>query len=234
MSFPAPHFLLTPQAAVRTGDGDYGPAGQWRFVLQTASGETCLEAEDDEPESSPERLELLAIVRGLEALDQPARVTLVSARRSISRGMRYGLAQWRESDWQWERYGKLTPVKNGDLWRRIDRAMSIHAVECREPAGALDDLAVPPCGPLAPREDIRSRSERTTMPDEAPDVRIIRHRGRKLRIDGTHRSSTAPVRPTRSCLPPNAGPLARLAAGLVRFARLAARALCGETLDHPY
>ena len=69
-----------------------------------------------EPESSTERLQLLAIVRGLESLDEPARVTLVSAGRSISRGVRYGVAQWRENDWQWERYGKLTPVKNGDLW----------------------------------------------------------------------------------------------------------------------
>ena len=71
MSVPAPHFLLAPQAAVRSAAGG-NSAGQWRFVLTTAEGQTCLEAEDDEPESSPERLELLAIVRGLEALDEPA------------------------------------------------------------------------------------------------------------------------------------------------------------------
>jgi ribonuclease HI len=220
MSVPAPHFLLTPQAAVLTGDGDYGPAGQWRFVLQTAGGETHLAAEDDEAESSPERLELLAIVRGLEALDEPSRVTLVSARRSISRGVRYGLAQWRESDWQWERYGKLTPVKNGDLWQRIDRAMSIHTVECREPAGAMDDLATH-SGPHAPREDVRSRSERTTMPDEAPDVRIIRHRGRKFRFDAAHDDSTRSARPASRVARPRPRPTAslfcRLVAALARW-----------------
>lgn len=208
MSVPAPHFLLTPQAAVRTGGGDYGPAGQWRFVLQTAGGETHLEAEDDEPESSPERLELLAIVRGLEALDEPSRVTLVSARRSISRGVRYGLAQWRESDWQWERYGKLTPVKNGDLWRRIDRAMSIHSVECREPAGAMDDLAALPT---------RSASE---APHEAPDIRIIRHRGRKFRFDAAHDDSARNVRsqPRLARRPrPSASLLSRLASAITRW-----------------
>jgi ribonuclease HI len=226
MSVPAPHFLLKPQAAVRSAAGgsggdDYGPAGQWRFVLQTADGETCLEAEDDEPESSPERLELLAIVRGLEAIDEPARVTLVSARRSISRGLRHGLAQWRESDWQWERYGKLTPVKNSDLWRRIDRAMSIHTVECREPAGATDDLAPP----LPTRSVSKGH-------DEAPDVRIIRHRGRKLRIDGVHRADTVPARPSRPRISPSASIPTRIVAGLASLARLANRAFRIEPSDH--
>jgi hypothetical protein len=45
--------------------------------------------------------------------------------------MRHGLVQWRENDWMWERFGKMTPVKDGDLWRRIDQAMRFHQVECR-------------------------------------------------------------------------------------------------------
>jgi ribonuclease HI len=116
----------------------------------------------------------LAIVRGLEALDEPARVTVVSAGRSISRGLRYGVAQWRENDWQWERYGQLAPVKNSDLWQRIDRAMAIHQVDCRDADPAPDDLEHG--SPHAPREASISRSEMPTVP-------IIRHRGRRLRID---------------------------------------------------
>jgi ribonuclease HI len=158
---------LVSEATASPHAGDE-PAGRWRFVLQTDDGQTCLAAEDDEPEGSSERLHLLAIVRGLEALDEPSRVTLVTAGRSISRGIRYGVAQWRENDWQWERYGKLTPVKNGDLWRRIDRAMAIHNVACRDATPATDDLAEPP-------DALR----------ETADVRIIHrnHRSRKLRID---------------------------------------------------
>ena len=168
MSVRAPHFLLLSQAQVAGGDRVL--AGRWRFELRTPDGAASLAAEDDEPETSAERLELLAIVRGLEALDKPSRVTLVSAGRSISRGLRYGLAQWRESDWQWERFGQLTPVKNGDLWQRIDRAMAFHEVEWRESAAATDDLAAPP-QPAA---------------DEAP-VRVVQHRGRRLRIDKPHK-----------------------------------------------
>ena len=171
MSVRAPHFLLVSQA-MRPRAGD-DATGRWRFALQTPEGRACLEAEDDEPETSAERLELLAIVRGLEALDEPARVTVVAAGRAISRGLRYGVAQWRENDWQWERYGQLVPVKNGDLWQRIDRAMAIHQIDCRDARSITDDLA-----PVEAR-----RVSEGDPSDELPDIRIIRHRGRKLRID---------------------------------------------------
>jgi len=173
---PAPHFRLVSEATASPRAGDE-PAGRWRFVLQTAEGQTCLAAEDDEPEGSTERLHLLAIVRGLEALDEPSRVTLVTAGRSISRGIRYGVAQWRENDWHWERYGKLTPVKNGDLWRRIERAMAIHEVVCQGAAPTTDDLAEPNRSPHAPRQGIISGSEMRTV------------RGRKLRFDQPSQAS---------------------------------------------
>jgi hypothetical protein len=41
------------------------------------------------------------------------------------------LETWRNSGWQWERFGKLAPIKNRDLWQRVDRALKFHAVECR-------------------------------------------------------------------------------------------------------
>ncbi len=181
MSVPAPHFHLHSEATASTFIDE--PAGRWRFVLQSADGRTCAQAEDDEPETSSERLQLLAIVRGLESLDEPARVTLVAPGRSISRGIRYGVAQWREDDWQWERYGKLTPVKNGDLWRRIDRAMAIHDVVCRDLPAETDDLAEP--------TPTLSVSEEAIEP---ADVRVIHrtHRGRKLRIDNVGAAGSPP------------------------------------------
>lgn len=168
MSVPSPHFLLYSHAAAHAGQpgGDSAP-GRWRFELRAADGTTHATADDEEPCDSPERLELLAIVRGLESLDQPSKVTLITANRGIRSGLKYGLAQWRESDWLWERYGKMSPVKNGDLWRRIDRAIEIHDVRCREVAfDAADDLA-----------------ERTVV--ATPPAQQFRQgrRGRQLRID---------------------------------------------------
>ena len=112
MSLAAPHYLLLAETAVPAERSAAG--GRWQFRLLQPAGQTALEAADDEPAASPERLELLAIVRGLEALDQPSRVTLVSASRSVQAGLHFGLANWRTNDWQWERYGQMTPVKNGD------------------------------------------------------------------------------------------------------------------------
>lgn len=86
---------------------------------------------DHEPAACGERLELLAVVRGLEALDGPARVTLVTRSRYVSRGMKHGLAEWRANEWRWERFGRIVPVKDSDLWQRVDRALLFHQVECQ-------------------------------------------------------------------------------------------------------
>ena len=182
MTVPAPHFLLFSEASDAT---EARPdSGRWRFVLEALDGSTALEAADEETEISAERLELLAIVRGLEALDQPSRVTLVTRNRNISRGLRYGLEQWRENDWQWERFGQMQPIKNGDLWRRIDQALSIHEVQCRAwKLGSSDDLS--PVSAETATESGR-HAHRTTAD------------GKKLRIDaGPNRSPVGERSPRR-------------------------------------
>lgn len=131
MSVPAPHFLLFSESSRYAPRPDERSRPQWRFVLEAVDGSMKLEAADEEPEARGDRLDLLAVVRGLEALDQPSRVTLLTPSQYVSRGMRFGLEQWRETDWQWERFGQLTPVKNWDLWQRVDRALNFHEVEVR-------------------------------------------------------------------------------------------------------
>ncbi|HVC94540.1 MAG TPA: RNase H family protein [Pirellulales bacterium] len=125
MNIPAPHFLLFSEARGKNRQG------QWRFVLQAADGSATFEAADAEPGTMGERLELLAVVRGLEALDQPSRVTLFTPSRYVNRGIAHGLEDWRASDWTWERFGAIVPVKNQDLWRRLDRALAVHRIEFR-------------------------------------------------------------------------------------------------------
>jgi ribonuclease HI len=188
MSVPAPHFHL-----FSTGHpaDSVDPVGRWRFVLRTADGEPCLEATDDEPAAkSAERLQLLAIVRGLESLEQPSRVTLLGASRSIRRGLRQGLDLWRENNWHWERYGQWTPVKNADLWRRIDQAMAIHTVECRElDEITTDDLAPPPVATMKTCRRTDCGADQTpALRTEPIPVNRRRQRqhttsDRKLRID---------------------------------------------------
>jgi len=120
-----PHFVLFSQIDRQRRTGG------WRFSLRSTDGSTRLEAADREPDVRGERLELLTIVRGLEALDQPSRVTVCSASSYVQRGVRYGLEQWRASGWTWERYGEWVSIKNADLWQRLDRILQFHRVEFR-------------------------------------------------------------------------------------------------------
>jgi len=143
MSVPAPHFLLFSETSRYAAERARRSRPQWRFVLESVEGGARLEAADEEPNVRGDRLDLLAVVRGLEALDQPSRVTLVTPSQYVSRGLRSGLDQWRETGWQWERFGEMTPITNGDLWRRVDRALHYHRVEVRtwrlDPAVGQDD-----------------------------------------------------------------------------------------------
>ena len=99
-------------------------------MLQPIGGDQFLVAADVEPGTRGNRLELLAVVRGLEALEQPSRVTLLTRSRYVNRGIRRGLSQWRERKWRWERFGQLVPIRDRDLWQRVDRALEFHRVEC--------------------------------------------------------------------------------------------------------
>lgn len=129
-----PHFLLFTDASLSKSRAcavaDQG-FGRWHFVLEQLDGPERLEAADSEADVHRDRLALLAVVRGLEALEQPSQVTLVTTSRYVSRGLRYGLNEWREAEYTWEHFGIQKPIRNADLWQRIDCAMSFHQVTCR-------------------------------------------------------------------------------------------------------
>jgi ribonuclease HI len=125
MHAASPHYLLYSEAGAKAGSEP-----RWRFVLQPVEGDQPLAASDAEPNTSGNRLELLAVVRGLEALEQPSRVTLITRSLYVSRGIRRSLGQWRDRQWRWERFGQLVPIRDLDLWQRVDRALKYHQVDC--------------------------------------------------------------------------------------------------------
>lgn len=133
-----PHYLLYCGVVVNPmpplpGGASAPPSGgnKWHFVLESLESEERLEAIDSELESSGDRLALLALVRGLEALEQPSRVTLITPSRYVSRGLRFGLTEWEENEYRWEHFGTWRPVRNADLWRRVQHALAFHDVLCR-------------------------------------------------------------------------------------------------------
>ncbi len=159
MTVPAPHYLLFSDANC------HGHAGRWRFKLEAADGSDCVEVADIEPDMAEERLDLLTVVRGLEALDQPSEVTLVGGSTYVRHGMRFGLSEWRTNGWRWEYFGQMVPVKNGDLWQRMDRALRIHQIRC---CRRIDPGHSAPTNPSAESADPAPRQEVEAAP--------VRHR----------------------------------------------------------
>jgi ribonuclease HI len=169
MRTSGPHYLLF--AGALSPDNF---AAHWRFVLQPIGSESTLAVDDIEEFARPSRMELLAVVRGLEALEQPSRVTLLSDSRYVVRGIRRGVNQWRERRWRWERFGRLVPIRDADLWRRIDRAMQFHEVDCldwpddeprysvfeRQIDAASSDMGLELAGPASPALVIVDRRKR--------------------------------------------------------------------------
>lgn len=146
MVMAQPHFLLFCDTHLQSPPRDSGaenhgvsnrsPGGRWHFVLEQLDGKqssdgTRFEAADGEPATNQERLALWSVVRGLEALEQPSKVTLVTTSRYVSRGLKYGLSTWRDAEYKWERFGVQMPIRNADLWQRISVALNYHGVTCR-------------------------------------------------------------------------------------------------------
>ena len=102
--------------------------GSWHFALESADGSPVFAAGDDDL-GDLNRLTLLAAVRGLEAIDGPSAVTLLSNNRYLIRSLSDSLPRWRENNFVWEHFGRRIDVQHADLWRRIDRALAIHRVE---------------------------------------------------------------------------------------------------------
>lgn len=139
----APNYLLFVQAGIEESRSQR--RGFWQFSIEPLHDEMRLEVKDFEVHQSVERLELLGLVRGLEALEQPSRVMLISTSTHLNRGLRNGLPAWRESEWEWERFGAMTPIRDRDLWQRVDHAMQFHQIQSR--FFRIDDRAesiVPP------------------------------------------------------------------------------------------
>jgi len=115
------------------------------------------------------------VVRGLEALDQPSRVSLMTPSRYVAHGLRYGLAGWRESGWLWESFGQMTPIKHEDLWRRVDQALEFHRVHCRTCRVDAANSAVPE--PMAMR-----RKSRPTSHGRERGTRIVLAKREKVNV----------------------------------------------------
>lgn len=102
--------------------GNPGPGG-WAAILR--HGEHVKEISGAEPETTNNRMELMAAIQAIEALERPCEVTLTTDSEYLKKGVTEWLPQWKARGWKTA--GKQ-PVKNRDLWERLEQAVSRHRV----------------------------------------------------------------------------------------------------------
>jgi len=102
--------------------GNPGPGG-WAYILKhPASGRTT-EASGGEPRTTNNRMELTAVIRGLERLRRRSRVDLYSDSEYVLKGLEQWMAGWKKRGW---RTASKKPVKNVELWQRLDELLARH------------------------------------------------------------------------------------------------------------
>ncbi len=103
--------------------GNPGPGG-WGVLLRWRQRER--ELSGGEPETTNNRMELTAAIEGLEALKRGAQVRLHTDSIYVRDGITRWIHAWKRNGW---RTAARKPVKNEDLWRRLDAAIAGHDIE---------------------------------------------------------------------------------------------------------
>lgn len=107
--------------------GNPGPGG-WGALLQAKEGETLLkerELKGGETLTTNNRMELLAAINALESLKRTARITIVTDSAYVKNGVTGWIHGWKRNGWK---TAAKKPVKNVELWQRLDAAQARHDV----------------------------------------------------------------------------------------------------------
>lgn len=105
--------------------GNPGPGG-WGVLLRLGEHQKTLFG--GELNTTNNRMELTAAIRGLEALKKPARVRLTTDSEYVMKGIREWMPNWKKRGWK---TASRQPVKNADLWQDLDALVNQHQVDWR-------------------------------------------------------------------------------------------------------
>ncbi len=102
--------------------GNPGPGG-WGVLMRWNGHER--ELSGAEAQTTNNRMELLAAIEALETLKRPCTVILTTDSQYVRKGITEWMVNWKKNGW---RTASRKPVKNADLWRRLDQAVARHQV----------------------------------------------------------------------------------------------------------
>lgn len=110
--------------------GNPGPGG-WGVLLIAREGEAVVkerELSGGEALTTNNRMELLAAISALETLAKPSEITVVTDSAYVKNGVTEWIHGWKRNGW---RTAGKDPVKNAELWQRLDAAAARHRVQWR-------------------------------------------------------------------------------------------------------
>jgi len=103
--------------------GNPGPGG-WAALLRKGDTEKMISGAQET--STNNQMELMAAIQGLEQLKKPVRVTLTTDSQYVRQGITKWISGWKRNGWM---TSQKKPVKNKELWQRLDVAVAEHQVE---------------------------------------------------------------------------------------------------------
>ncbi len=129
--------------------GNPGPGG-WAFLMRHPSSGKELEGSGGTPNTTNNRMELTAVVKGLETLKRASEVELFTDSVYVGKGMSEWMPKWKANGWRRREGKKWAEVKNVDLWQELDALLATHTVQYTRVAGhsghpendRVDELAV--------------------------------------------------------------------------------------------
>jgi ribonuclease HI len=128
--------------------GNPGPGG-WAFILRCPATGKEMQKADGVAEATNNQMELMALIRGLETLKEPCEVTLFADSTYVGQGVTQWMAGWKRNGWQRRANGKLAPLKNAEMWKRLDELMQTHRIIFSHVKGHAGHIENERCDQLA-------------------------------------------------------------------------------------
>lgn len=107
--------------------GNPGPGG-WAYILRHPASGKEVEGSGGAAETTNNRMELQALIEGLAALKRKSRVEVITDSQYVAKGCYEWMPGWKANGWRRREGKQFKPVKNEDLWKRLDELLALHDV----------------------------------------------------------------------------------------------------------
>ncbi|HVV99886.1 MAG TPA: ribonuclease HI [Planctomycetaceae bacterium] len=108
--------------------GNPGPGG-WAYILRHPATSTEREVSGGAADTTNNQMEMQAVIEGLQALKRRSRVEVITDSTYVAKGSIEWLPGWKRNGWRRREGKSWKPVKNEDLWRKLDELLARHQVE---------------------------------------------------------------------------------------------------------